>query len=154
LNSFTDEIELIKKYENKKDEEIKRTINRIKINLNASGYIYLKDIVRHYEFFSIRVNGKPLFASLNINKNSEGKMIYEFMDNIRKTFDIAESCIHSLNDFLKIDKFKDFEQGSCCYRIYDRNDSIEEDFDSRASFYDTNKKNGSLFINRIIDHPY
>lgn len=152
LNSFDEEIELIKKYENNEDEEIRKKINNIKINLNASGYIYLKDIVRHYEFFSIRTNAKPLFASLGIIKNSEGKFTYEFINNIKKTFDIAESCICSLTDFLKIDKFISFEESNCCYRLYSKEDSIEDDFDSRASFYETNNKNGSLFVNRIIDY--
>ena len=151
LDSFSEEVLLLQEYENSKEEEIKKTLNRIKINLNASGYIYLKDIVRHYEFFSMRTNNKPLFASLDI-KIAGGKCTYEFINNIEKTFEIAENCIHSLTEFLKIDKFSSFEEGYCCYRLYNKEDSIEGDFDSRASFYDTHKKNGRLFINRIIDH--
>jgi hypothetical protein len=151
LDSFCSEVKLLKEYENKKDEEIKKTLNRIKINLNASGYIYLKDIVRHYEFFSMRTNSKPLFASLNVEID-RGRYTYEFMSNIEKTFEVAKNCIHSLTDFLGIDKFSSFEEGNCCYRLFNKEDSIEGDFDSGASFYDSHKRNGRLFINRIIDH--
>jgi hypothetical protein len=152
LDSFNDEVKLLQAYERDQDEEIRKTLNRIKINLNAAGYIYLKDIVRHYEFFSVRANvGKPLFASLCI-KNVDGELTYEFMDNIKKTFELAENCIQSLTDFLQIKRFKDFEESNSCYRLYSKEDSIEGDFDSRASFYDNNKKNGHLLINRIIDY--
>lgn len=151
LDSFNRELRMLQEYEINKDEETKKALNRIKINLNAAGYIYLKDIVRHYESFSMRTNSNPLFTSLNI-KNVGGRYIYEFIENIEKTFEIAKNCIHSLTDFLKVTKFASFEESNCCYRLYNKEDSIEGDFDSRASFYDTQKKNGRLFINRIIDH--
>ena len=152
LDSFNNEVELLKEYESNKDEEIKKSLNRIKVNLNSSGYIYLKDIVRHYEFFSMRTtNAKPLFASLDLN-DLNGKSTYEFMSNIDNTYGIAESCINSLIEFLKIEKFASFEESNCIFRLYNKDDSIEGDFDSSASFYDSHKKSGRLFINRIIDH--
>jgi hypothetical protein len=142
---------LLKEYEQTKNEEIKKELNTIKINLNASGYIYLKDIARHYEYFSIRKNSKPLFSSLGIIEKGE-YCTYEFMDNIETAFSYAEFCIKSLIDFLSIERNRNFEESNCCYRLYNKQDSIEDDYDSNASFYDTNKKNGRLFVNRIIDH--
>jgi len=151
LYSFYEEVKLLQEYEQNKNVEIKKSLNKIKINLNASGYIYLKDIARHYEYFSIRANNKPLFVSLSII-NKGGNYTYEFLENIETTFGYAELCIKSLIDFLTIDRNRNFEESNCCYRLFNKEDSIEDDFDSIASFYDTNRKNGRLFVNRIIDH--
>jgi len=154
-DDFEKEIELLKRYEqiqdNAEKHEIKRKINKMKVRLNSSGYIYLKDIVRHYEFFSIRVNEKPLFASTNLNEVANGNHDFEFMCNLKNTYHIAKNCIESLHEFLKIRKHDTFEQESYCFRIFSKKDVGVDEHELNDCFYDAKKRSGRLYINRIVD---
>ena len=121
-------------------------LDRIKIRLNPSGFAYLRDIVRHYEFFSLRANNpKPLFCSLD--HNCKGNYIeFEFISNITRTFRLVRECIEHLIDFLNHlnnTESDDFSSSSHCFRIYNDDDRLENDS------YD--KKRPGLHSIRIID---
>lgn len=151
-HSFDKEIKLLQNYNETKDFaeklELKRELDKIKISLNSSGYIYLKDIIRHYEFFSIRENPKPLFASVELFPNN--RHVYEFAINITNTYRIVKKCINSLKEFLEIKRHKDFEKESYCFRIFNRKDTILGEYDLKSCYYDE-RKPGRLYINRIVD---
>jgi hypothetical protein len=149
VDSYRDEIDSLKKYHNCIDRnekvKIKNAINAIDIKLNSSGYIYLKDIARHYEFYSIRRNDKPLFASLNIINSR-----YEFINNIENTFNITKECIDSLIEFLNLDKHVEYEKSNYVFRLYNKEDSIDEYSDFMEDNY-FERRGGQVFGNRIID---
>lgn len=131
-----------------KSTQCMKEINKIQVRLNSSGYIYLKDIIRHYEFHSIKANNSsPLFTCIKVLKKQEGYQ-YEFEDNIKNTMELAFSCINTLSDYMDNDVIN-FDRSMFCFRAYSNVDHIDDEFD----FAETNRfhPQGQLLLNRIID---
>lgn len=142
-NNFHEEKQLLI---NAKATESKDAINRlndIKLHINPSGFIYLRDIIKHYEFFSRRAdNNKPLFSSLEY-KIINDKIEFNFLKNIDSTFELTEKCILSLNKFIDAKIITNFENTNHCFRTY----HLEDDY--KEEFYEDQP--GRLYLVRIID---
>lgn len=155
IHSFGSEINDLKYLKTTDDlfekRAIKRKLDKIKISINSSGYIYIKDIVRHYEYFSFRENKKPLFASTDLKK-SKDELVYEFIENISKTYEITKECLDSLKKFLSIERHKYFEYHSYCFKLFKKDDLLDESFITQEVYFDGDKEPGRLYINRIVDY--
>ena len=147
----------LKKYEklqkNKKIRpinKIKKELSKIKIRLNSSGYIFLKDIIRHYEYHSVKAgNTSPLFVSTNIiSKDKASPYTFEFEESINATMEIAFSCIRTLSSFLDESDFS-FENSAFCFRIYSEDDRLDDGYDHYECCQTT--RPGQLLLNRIVD---
>ncbi len=149
INNFEHELESVKEYESlkqgsdSKKHDIVNNLNKIKVLLNPSGYIYIKDIVKHYEQFSIKANNQnPLFASLNHRKVSHNMLHFEFIDNIKETKIVTKECVESLKKFLNSNVVQDFESSSHVFRTYNIEEGENEDYHENRT--------GRLLIVRII----
>jgi GTPase SAR1 family protein len=118
-------------------------LNRIKIQINPSGFIYLNEIMRHYEFFSIKAGNKePLYTYLNLDVKKD-KIIPVFFKNIEKTYQKTKRCIDSLKQFVKhfpggVDGF---ERSEYCFKLFEPDETNPDD----------DKENPRLYLMRIID---
>jgi len=95
----------------------KDKLDKIKIQINPSGFSYLNDIIRHYEFFSLvkANNTKPLFCCLNLDRYNNP----EFLINIDKTFLKAKECVEELNEFISMfGSVSSFQSSNYCFKIY------------------------------------
>lgn len=107
---FTKEKEIIVNYlalrEKKKDlddDSLLNGLNKIQIQLNGSGYVYLRHLIVHFEYFSNLEseghnpkNYKPLFLSTEI-KNGK----YEFESLINSVIKLIINYKKSMDAFLK-----------------------------------------------------
>jgi hypothetical protein len=141
-NSFEKEKELLQ-LAKKNDINAINRLDNIKLHINPSGFIYLRDIMKSYEFFSIRSgNLKPLFSSLGY-KIVDDKVEFDFLKNIDSTFELTEKCLDSLIKFIEADIVKNFENSNHCFRTYHLDDDFMEDY------YENQV--GRLYLIRIID---
>ncbi|MDR2119779.1 MAG: hypothetical protein LBP64_02730 [Tannerella sp.] len=141
-NNFETELEWLR--EAKQNENFAQTkLNKIELILNPSGYTYLNEIMRHYEFFSIKAgNKKPLFACMSLSWDKKNKEFEpEFITNIRKTYVETEKCVNELKAF--IDNYKGgierFERSDYCFKLWNANENNSADSQPR------------LYLIRIID---
>ena len=142
INSFEKEKELLRLAENNDIDAINKLEN-VKLHINPSGFIYLRDIIKNYEFFSIRAgNSKPLFSSLDY-RIVDDRVEFDFLKNIDATFELTEKCVDGLIKFIGSGIVKDFENTNHCFRTY----HIEDDF--MEDFYEN--QIGRLYLVRIID---
>ncbi len=142
---FEEERKKINRIRQSKEDDIIKELNDIKLHINPSGFIYLRDIMKHYEFFSLRANNKkPLFSCTKLNYDSKkDKFIPEFIENIDKTFTLLNKCIDSLVKFTLSDIIPNFEKSVHCFRLF----TLEED--NEADYVEG--KPGRLYLIRIID---
>jgi hypothetical protein len=150
--SFDKELTQLKIYPEKdqyEKQQIATKLNQIRLNVTSSTFIYLKDIARHYEFFSYGVNLKPLFSCLHVTITN-GKMDFDCIKNIEKTYEKTKSTIDSLKTVLNTPIHKYFEEGYSCFQVYNKDDTKPyEGFESDETF--TGNKSHRLYVNRIID---
>jgi len=149
VSDFETEKKLIAEYETLSTDntyrahEIESQLNKIKISLNPSGYIYIKDIIKHYEFFSLKANNpEPLFASLGYEQRADGKHYFDFIQNIQETKEVARECVESLKKFLESNVVEEFETSQHVFRTYRREEGENEDYHENRT--------GRLLIVRII----
>ena len=141
-NSFEKEKELLQ-LAKKNDINAINKLENVKLHINPSGFIYLRDIMKSYEFFSIRSgNLKPLFSSLDYELVDD-KIEFDFLKNIDATFELTEKCLGGLIKFLEADIVKNFENSNHCFRTYHLDDDSMEDFFENQV--------GRLYLIRIID---
>jgi|GEM_PF-3258553 len=130
-DSFDNEKSILETLVNKLEDDNldkKQELNNIKIRLNPAGFSYVRDITRHYEFFSIRAgNSKPLFCSLNDKYKMYDNDEFDFIVNIKKTFLLSKDCIENLIKFLESDTIKDYSNSTHCFKIYSNYDEFEDD---------------------------
>lgn len=142
-NSFAEETEalskLVKSELGNASADEKVALNRIRVQLNPSGYIYLRDIIKHYEFFSVRANNpKPLFESLTIEDSSNTP---EFLSNIDNTLNLTKNCLNSLLKFTFANVVPNFINSIHCFKLYEYREDDSDDYHERP---------GRLLITRII----
>ncbi|WP_048065254.1 hypothetical protein [Methanosarcina acetivorans] len=129
-DSFSDEKKALKKLITQPNDSNITDINKlndIKIRLNPAGFVYIRDITRHYEFFSFRVgNENPLFCSLGY-ENKGNDIEFEFIKNIKNTFKFAKERIDLLITFLETRSADNFESSNHCFRTYNNYDIFEDD---------------------------
>jgi hypothetical protein len=78
-------------------ENNKEYYKDISITINPSGFIYLKNIITHYEFYSnIKGNSSGLF-SINLDKMDNNK--YKFEDNIERVYNLVETNVNSMDRY-------------------------------------------------------
>lgn len=143
-NNFEDEKRLLLNAKQENNEDAINKLDAIKIHITPSGFIYLRDIIKHYEFFSVRSdNTLPLFSSLKYKINSKNVLEFEFLDNIDNTFDLTQRCITSLIKFIEARVIPNFTNSNHCFKTYHLEDDYNDDF------YEG--KSGSLYLIRIID---
>ena len=133
----------------------RRELESIKLGITPAGYTFLKDIIRHFEFHSVKAgNTLPLFASA---KSSLQNNRYPFEEILEKARGYTIKCIDSLSIFLdeldrvnetkKVgDKF-DFLASPMVFKMYNAKDMNEDD-QKECSEMNTH---GFMLINRIID---
>jgi hypothetical protein len=80
-----------------KQEDLK--LKKIRVKVNPSGYIYLRYIIPHFEFFSRRINNtRPLFLATKYD-NREKKYQFEiFIDAVYKKVKV---CIEDMRAFYR-----------------------------------------------------
>lgn len=88
-SDFNQEIQLLEKYrvseKNLEKEEIKKQLNRVKVKINPSGFIYLKYLIVHFEFYSRLVSNRaPLFSCTEMLPD---KSLYAFEQTIDCVFE-------------------------------------------------------------------
>lgn len=149
INDFTEELKLIEEYEKlpegneARKHDIETELNKIKVSLNPSGYMYIKDIIKHYEYFSLKANNpEPLFASLGYKKKANNSYHFDFVDNINKTKIVTKECVESLKKFLESGIIDEFELSKHVFRTYRIEEGENEDFHENRV--------GRLLIVRII----
>ncbi len=130
-NDFLSEKETLKMLDTglTNDETIyyKQKLNKITVRLNPAGFTYIRDICKHYEFYSIRVdNKKPLFCSLDY-KFANGSIKFDFISNIKNTFNLAKECIENLIKFLDSGVVGNYSYSDHCFRTYNPYDEFEDD---------------------------
>lgn len=119
-------------------------IKNIKLYINPAGFIYIRNIIRHYEFFSKRAgNSKSLFNSLECKIN-DGKIEFEFIENIDKTFTVAKDCIITLFDFLSHERnINEFINSNHTFKEYFNDNEV-------TTYSMDSQRKGKLYIILII----
>jgi len=156
MDEIKDKLKLYEKHNAKNNIvekiKIKQELAKIKVRINASGYIFLKDIIRHYEYHSVKAgNKKALFLCTGMDNLREDHYSYEFEKSLRNTKDFAFFCIGSLRSFLDGSNYP-FEESLCCFRLYSYGEhSITQDGEYDHIECYENFRTGQLLLNRIID---
>ncbi|MDR3287047.1 MAG: hypothetical protein LBT27_06365 [Prevotellaceae bacterium] len=134
--NFKDESKLLEKA-TKNDATAKKDLNEITIRLNSSGFTYLNEIMRHYEFFSLKAkNKKSLFTCMKLYED-----VPEFISNIQKTYEETLTGINDLKKFIKqySGGVEEFEKSEYCFKLYEPDKYNPDDSKPR------------LYLVRIID---
>ncbi len=107
---FTDEIKKIERINAKKSDGresliIENELNKITVQLNASGYIYLRYLIVHFEYFSAleasdspSKNYKPLFQMTGFNPNN---CTYEFEKVIDNVYEVVANYKKSMDMYFE-----------------------------------------------------
>jgi len=111
---FSEEADLFNEIENsdiinynEREEKI-NTLNNIKICLNAGGYVYLRYVIKHFEYFNCLsaeeegLRAKPLFLSTDIifPDDNSNNCVFEFELIINKVFKKFEDCKRLMSTYL------------------------------------------------------
>ncbi|MDR1338819.1 MAG: hypothetical protein LBK58_02010 [Prevotellaceae bacterium] len=139
--NFKEEMKSLEKINH--DLEAKYSLAKIKLQINPSGFIYLNDIMRHYEFFSMKIGNKePLFTCMDLEKR-EGVLLPTFLENIKNTYQRTKRCVDLLKEFIQNfhSGIEGFERSNYCFKLYEPDDANPDDY----------KENPRLYLVRIID---
>lgn len=76
-------------------------LDRIKIRINPSGYVFLRYVLRHFEFYSyFGGNKKPLFICTGEKKyNNTNNFYYDFETIMENTFEVVSKHISAMKMF-------------------------------------------------------
>ena len=106
----------------------RKELEEVKITLNPSGFIYLRRIITHFEYFSIVLNpkNKPLcFATeiVHLDKNNSLEKIYEFELILEEVFEKVKGAKERMSIFLEedlvnsgvFDSKKEYSNSTWCF---------------------------------------
>ena len=94
-NSFKDEISYFKNKGPLNEDDLKK----IKIDITAGGYVFLKHTLIHFEFYSAFAGNKMPLFSTGFRKNKKGE--YLFMEILRRTYNMVEYHCILMNSFFE-----------------------------------------------------
>jgi len=99
--------------------DILRTLLESSVQITPAGFIFLKHILPHFEFYSTLANSsKPIFA-LNPSKPVDAESDYEFEEVASKVFRIVESHITRMISFFDLKLKGELVPTSEAYRLSD-----------------------------------
>jgi len=99
--------------------DVRELCENIWIRLNRSGFIFLKYVLTHYEFYSVLAgNTKSLFAcGAIVDKESKSKTkVYEFERNISRVLDLARNHCADMQTFYRERIKKDLQMSPDKYK--------------------------------------
>ena len=128
---------------NGNNAEALEELKRIELTLNPSGFIFIRFICNHFEFFSVRCkNAYSLFYS--VKKQEDGVFLFcQIIDNV---FALARDCINHFREYYEetfAGKYSDVND-------YNRSIHSFRDSEDTSSYKVNRKKNGTIHPVRII----